>query len=186
MPKSSLPFVPAEYALVADRITLFYEKYPTGRITTKLVSRENREIVFRASIYRSADDQLPAATGWASEREDDGNEINEVACLENTETSAIGRALANLGFTASKRRPSYEEMQKTERVKARKASLANDARVAALDDLNSLLLEAQSEGVPEADLAAARRILDTREPSVSHVEIAERSLRALLDPARRA
>ncbi|HET7456265.1 MAG TPA: hypothetical protein VFJ74_01340, partial [Gemmatimonadaceae bacterium] len=45
------------------------------------------------------DEPLPAATGWASEREGDG-EVNTVACLENTETSALGRALANLGFAA--------------------------------------------------------------------------------------
>ena len=66
-------------------------------------------------------DVQPAATGWASEREGDG-EINRVACLENTETSAVGRALANLGFTASSRRPSREEMEKAARQRARASS----------------------------------------------------------------
>jgi hypothetical protein len=42
-----------------------------------------------------------------------------VACLENTETSAVGRALANLGFTASINRPSREEMDKANRARAR-------------------------------------------------------------------
>lgn len=116
MSKSSLPFNPSEYALVADRISAFYAQYPTGRIITKLVSRD-RDVVFRASVYRSADDRAPAATGWASEREGNG-EINMYACLENTETSAIGRALANLGFTASLKRPSREEMQKVERARS--------------------------------------------------------------------
>ena len=91
------------YALVADRITLFYQRYPAGRIVTELVSRTGREITFRALVFRGPADVEPAATGWASEREGDG-EINQVACLENTETSAVGRALANLGFTASRRR----------------------------------------------------------------------------------
>jgi hypothetical protein len=112
----------SDYALVADRITLFYLRYPTGRIVTQLHSRSDREITFRALVYRGADDRRPAATGWASERRDDG-EINQVACLENTETSAIGRALANLGFTASTRRPSREEMEKTSRERARIALL---------------------------------------------------------------
>ena len=107
----------AAYALVADRITLFYERYPAGRIVTELVSRTEREVTFRALVFRGADDLRPAATGWASEREGDG-QINEVACLENTETSAVGRALANLGFTASSRRPSREEMEKTVRQRA--------------------------------------------------------------------
>lgn len=116
MSKSTLPYNPAEYALVADRITAFYAAYPTGRIITKLVSRD-RDVVFRASVYRSSNDRAPAATGWASEREGNG-EINMYACLENTETSAIGRALANLGFTASLKRPSREEMQKVERARS--------------------------------------------------------------------
>jgi hypothetical protein len=116
----------AAYALVADRITLFYERYPAGRIVTELVSRTEREVTFRALVFRGADDVRPAATGWASEREGDG-QINEVACLENTETSAVGRALANLGFTASSRRPSREEMEKAAR---QRAWLASRPRVA--------------------------------------------------------
>ncbi|HEX7979748.1 MAG TPA: hypothetical protein VF461_14170, partial [Gemmatimonadaceae bacterium] len=68
----------SDYALVADRITLFYERYPDGRIVTELHSRADREITFRALVFRTAADVLPAATGWASEREGDG-EINRVA-----------------------------------------------------------------------------------------------------------
>jgi hypothetical protein len=109
------------YALVADRITLFYERYPAGRIVTELFSRSEREITFRALVFRGPEDTQPAATGWASEREGDG-QINQVACLENTETSAVGRALANLGFTASSRRPSREEMEKAVRQRARLAA----------------------------------------------------------------
>jgi hypothetical protein len=109
------------YALVADRITLFYERYPAGRIVTELFSRTEREITFRALVFRGPEDTQPAATGWASEREGDG-QINQVACLENTETSAVGRALANLGFTASSRRPSREEMEKAVRQRARLAA----------------------------------------------------------------
>jgi hypothetical protein len=111
----------ADYAPVSDRITLFYQRYPAGRIVTQLHSRTEREVTFRALVYRTADDRSPAATGWASEREGDG-EVNAVACLENTETSAIGRALANLGFTASVRRPSREEMEKAARERARLAA----------------------------------------------------------------
>ena len=119
MAKSDLGFDPAAYASVAERIRLFWESFPDGRITTRLVSRTEHDVVFEARVYRSASDTEPAATGWAAEREGDGD-VNAVACLENTETSAVGRALANLGFTAAKERPSAEEMEKAARARARR------------------------------------------------------------------
>lgn len=119
MPKSDLPLGSGDYAPVAARITLFYATHPSGRIITELIER-GAEVVFKASVYRCGDDLYPAATGWASERIGDGD-VNTVACLENTETSAIGRALANLGFTASAKRPSTEEMTKASRERLRGA-----------------------------------------------------------------
>jgi hypothetical protein len=118
MTKTDLTFDPQGYAPVAERIRLFYRAHPTGRIISKLITRSDREVVFQALVYRDQNDAKPAATGWAAEREGDG-EINEVACLENTETSAIGRALANLGFTASRQRPSAEELEKASRARVR-------------------------------------------------------------------
>jgi hypothetical protein len=111
MPKSTATTNLDEYSTVAERIELFYRERPNGRITTKLVSRADRQITVKAFIYRDREEKRPAATGYAAEREGDG-EINMVACLENAETSAIGRALANLGYTASKKRASREEVQK--------------------------------------------------------------------------
>jgi hypothetical protein len=113
-------FDPETYATVAERIRLFYTAHPLGRIHTELVSRSAHEVVFKALVFRTPDDDRPAATGWAAEREGDG-EINLVACLENTETSAVGRALANLGFTASRERPSREEMIRSARARQRYA-----------------------------------------------------------------
>lgn len=120
MPKTVSLVDLSEYAPVADRLTLFYAKYPNGRVITDLISREDGEITFKARIYRSQDDRSPAATGWASEKIGDGA-VNEAACLENTETSAVGRALANLGFVASTKRPSREEMEKVGRVRVQRA-----------------------------------------------------------------
>jgi hypothetical protein len=130
MPKFDTTFDPDSYAPVADRIRLFYTRFPAGRIVTELVSRHDGETVFKALVYRDATEQNPASTGWAAEREGDGD-INTVACVENTETSAIGRALANLGFTASSRRPSREEMAKAERARARLTLAAGPARTSA-------------------------------------------------------
>jgi len=184
----------SDYALVADRITLFYERYPDGRIVTELHSRVDREITFRALVYRSAAEVLPAATGWASEREGDG-EINRVACLENTETSAVGRALANLGFTASSRRPSREEMEKAERQRARlahrpaavmeprTARLSIDAdplqrRANAVHDLLTLVERAEAIGFSEQRGAALREAVQRRELGPHTLLRLERRLRA--------
>jgi hypothetical protein len=146
-------FDPARYAPVAERITQFYSVHPGGRIVTELVSRTGGEVVFRASVYRELADPAPAATGWAAEREGDGD-VNEVACLENTETSAIGRALANLGFTASRLRPSAEEMAKAARMRARLArrSLAvheptTPVRSHYLNDFLTLVTAAERAGL---------------------------------------
>lgn len=155
-----------------------------GRIVTELVERSERGIVFRAVIFRSADERRPAATGWASEREGDG-EINTVACLENTETSAIGRALANLGFTASRQRASAEEMAKVDRERLRRAS-------APLRDFLALVHTAERAGWP-ADSAAALRARASgdglRVPERTEVEerlrafIGERMAARARDPA---
>jgi hypothetical protein len=145
-----------DYAPVADRVALFYERFPMGRIVTHLVDRSDRGVVFRAAVYRGLDECRPAATGWAAEREGDG-EINTVACLENTETSAVGRALANLGFTASKHRASAEEMAKVARERARR-NLSPGGR-----DLIALIRAAERAGWSRED-GAQLRARAAREP----------------------
>ena len=204
MPKTTLPFDSGAYAPVADRIALFYDRHPTGRIVTDLVER-GEVVVFKALVYRSANDMHPAATGWASERIGDG-EINAVACVENTETSAIGRALANLGFTASSRRPSAEEMEKAARERARltreSQGSARDPRLAvsrvreslpkpmrwdadattagnsaAAIDALELLAEAARAGLDPIRVTRLRTRLGSRGARIASVERVERALR---------
>lgn len=201
MPKTSLFFNPADYALVASRITLFYERYPTGRIITELVSRD-RDVLFKASVYRSQAEPEPAATGWAAEREGDG-EVNEVACVENTETSAIGRALANLGFTAAIKRPSREEMEKVERARSRLNSVGEKARPPErisersdapylvknravhetipsrerVSDVMSLVLEAGNRGMPAEFLQGLEQRIKDRNATVDELLAIERRVR---------
>jgi hypothetical protein len=147
MPKIDSSFSPEQYATVADRIELFYARFPEGRINTELVARADGEVTFKALVYRSTTDTLAAATGWASEREGDG-EINSVACLENTETSAVGRALANLGFTASAKRASREEMEKAARVRTQAATDGLQSRANVADDALQLISRAEQKGLP--------------------------------------
>jgi hypothetical protein len=161
------------YAPVADRIALFYERFPMGRIETSLVERSDRGVLFRAAVYRGPDERRPAATGWASEREGDG-EINTVACLENTETSAVGRALANLGFTASRQRPSAEEMAKVARERTRRM-LTPAAR-----DLIALIRSAERLGWSREDGARLRASAAGESWPTEERSAVEQRLRAFL------
>jgi hypothetical protein len=181
--KSGSDFDPARYAPVAERITSFYNAFPNGRIVTELISRTASEVVFRASVYREPGESAPAATGWASEREGDGD-INEVACLENTETSAVGRALANLGFTASRQRPSAEEMAKAARARARtvRRTLSvgepgTPLRSLYLVDLLTLISAAERAGLRHARAMAWRARLAASPADDALLEQLERRLR---------
>lgn len=89
-----------DYVDVAERIRAFYERYPEGSIQTEMVRLEGDLVVFKATLYRDREDRCPT-TGWAYEREGVGY-VNKTSFIENCETSAIGRALANLNFPTSR------------------------------------------------------------------------------------
>ena len=102
------------YVTVADRVQEFWAKYPEGRILTDVIHLDGSEtnkrmVTIMAAVYLNRTEERPAATGWAKEREGTFG-ANKTAFLENCETSAIGRALANLGILVEKNRPSREEM----------------------------------------------------------------------------
>jgi len=74
------------------------------------VCDKDRYIV-KAYIYKVAADTVAWTTGYAEEKVTDRG-VNSTSALENCETSAIGRALANAGYAAKGKRPSREEMSK--------------------------------------------------------------------------
>jgi hypothetical protein len=73
--------------------------------------------VFYCELYADKEDKVPVATGYAEEVKSDRG-VNATSFVENCETSAIGRAIANcpLQAPASGPRPSRNEMQKVERL----------------------------------------------------------------------
>lgn len=105
-------FNPNEYETVAERIQRFYTDHPEGRILTDLVAYQDGQWLFKAAVSKTHDGPV-WASGYAEER-DGGQGANRTAACENAETSAIGRALANAGYSGDKR-PSREEMEKTTR-----------------------------------------------------------------------
>lgn len=106
-----------DYVLVEDRIEEFWKKHPRGKILTEVFHLDHPEtvkrmVVVKATVHLDAESG-PITTGWAKEREGTMG-ANLTAFLENAETSAIGRALANLGIATTKGRASRQEMQAVE------------------------------------------------------------------------
>jgi hypothetical protein len=104
----------SNYEPVANRIASFWKTYPTGRIITEIKLINETEVVVQASVFTDREDARPASVDWAHETRGSSN-INRSSFLENCSTSAIGRALATLGLSTSKNRPSREEMIKATR-----------------------------------------------------------------------
>lgn len=125
------------YQPVEERIRLFWEKYPAGRIHTEIVLINEQEIVIKASIFRDAEDTRPAAIDFAQETRGSSN-INKQSFVENGSTSAIGRGLATLGFAPKGARPSREEMSKVSPIRPRRNFLNEAQALLMTEDLTGL------------------------------------------------
>tara|TARA_B100001939_G_scaffold5288_1_gene4980 strand:- start:807 stop:1703 length:897 start_codon:yes stop_codon:yes gene_type:complete len=115
------------YETVEDRLKVFWKENPKARINTEIVhmTDDGTCVTVRAEIYKMEVDARPVTTGIAQETKGQGGFANKDAWVENCETSAIGRALANWIYQGSnKARPSREEMSKVgnqdDRVKVEK------------------------------------------------------------------
>jgi hypothetical protein len=142
----------ADYETVEERIKKFYAEYPDGRIVTELVNEYATETprtwIFKSSVYLTAGDQannLPKATGYASEIDGTGGANNGSAC-ENSETSSIGRCLSNMSISGNKR-ASRQEMEKVNRI-ASMDYLADADKATTVEELRKLYTLAMANGAP--------------------------------------
>ena len=128
-----------DYETVEERLIKFWKDHAEGRIITTLLSGTSTQFIVRAELYKGASDVL-WATGLAEETVQ-GRGVNSTSALENCETSAIGRALANAGYATKGKRASREEMSKV-------SVKANTDQVIA--DTKARLAETAKEYVPVA------------------------------------
>lgn len=106
-----------DYETVEDRLAKFWKEHPDGRIETQLLEASPTRFIVMASIYRTEADAKLWTSGLAEETVTSRG-VNQTSALENCETSAIGRALANAGYATKGKRPSREEMGKVQRQSA--------------------------------------------------------------------
>jgi hypothetical protein len=136
----------ADYETVESRLEKFWKEFPDGRVSTELEVCEAHRYVVKAYLYRTYLDQVAYSTGFAEEKDSDRG-VNATSALENCETSAIGRALANAGYATKGRRPSREEMVKVSSkpviLKEKYPEPVKDAWTIAdpKDDMNSMPVE---------------------------------------------
>jgi len=113
-----------DYEPVSARLARWLEATDgKTQVLTALVHRGDDWCMFKASLYV---DGLLIATGWAEEHVTERG-VNSTSHVENCETSAVGRALANAGFAGSdpSKRPSREEMTKVQRAGGQPAQYGN-------------------------------------------------------------
>ena len=108
------------YELVEDRLKKFWADYPNGRVNTDVVGKsdDGTMVIVKAELFTDIDNKIPVSSGLAQETKGVGGFANNEAWLENCESSAIGRALANWKYQGSKKpRPTQEEMKKVQQPK---------------------------------------------------------------------
>ncbi len=118
-------FNPDDYVPVAERLIKYWEDHPKGRVETEMVFHDADAVIFQARVYRGdcvmPSDERPFGIGHAEEIRGEGF-VNKTSHIENCETSALGRALANAGYEIKNGIASREEMQKVQRMTTKKTT----------------------------------------------------------------
>ncbi len=90
-----------DYVDVKERIRLFYERFPDGRLVTAKVKVTDKpdgvpRVWVHAMAFRTPDDLIPG-DGWSWMTLPGSTPYTRGSEIENTETSAWGRAIGSLG-----------------------------------------------------------------------------------------
>jgi hypothetical protein len=123
-----------DYEPVEARLEKFWKEHEDGRIETELLEASKDRFIVMARLYRTEADAKCWTTGIAEETVSQRG-VNQTSALENCETSAIGRALANAGYATKGKRPSLQEMQKVVKANDKPTYGAPGSRSAAVVDI---------------------------------------------------
>lgn len=84
-----------DYQTVARRLKEMRNEHHDWRVNTEMLHADDEGVVMKASIIDSVGNVF--GTGHAEEKRA-SSALNKASALENCETSAVGRALANAGY----------------------------------------------------------------------------------------
>ena len=98
------------YVQVKDRIKQFRDEHPEWGLHSEILGIDKDECLMKGWITNETGRTL--AVGHSRERTSDNPDVNITSLVENCETSAWGRCLANLGYGIDKAIASHEEMRK--------------------------------------------------------------------------
>tara|TARA_R100001463_G_scaffold7536_2_gene24044 strand:- start:306 stop:1196 length:891 start_codon:yes stop_codon:yes gene_type:complete len=155
------------YETVEDRLKQYWKDNPSGKIETNVVhiTDDGTCVTIKAEVFVNTDEQYKCiATGIAQETKGQGGFANKDAWVENCETSAIGRALANWNYQGSKApRPSRQEMSKVgnneEKVEVTKVDMRKKENQMT-DEQKNLIKEIADDVVskPKTDKSVAQQL----------------------------
>tara|TARA_R110002126_G_scaffold76998_1_gene192192 strand:- start:122 stop:649 length:528 start_codon:yes stop_codon:yes gene_type:complete len=100
----------ADYVPVNERIVAFIEAFPQGSLQSEITHLADNLVVVKAWAYRTPDDERPGV-GHSSMGIPGSTSFTRGSEIENTETSAWGRAIAALGFEVKRGIASREEVE---------------------------------------------------------------------------
>jgi len=114
------------YEDVAARIARLWATHPTARVQTNIVdfNAEKGYVLIQAQIFREYEDLYPSATDYAFGNVATYNVNMKKFFVEDTVTSAIGRAIGLL--LGADKRPTRQDMEKVETVSAKVANSTAD------------------------------------------------------------
>ena len=129
----------SQYETVADRVARFQKLHLSGRIVTKVISLDNAkgEVLAMAEVYREHEDTQPAGVDYAFGVASTYPQSMRKFYVEDTVTSAVGRALSLVLDTEKK--PTREDMQKVQ---------AHSEVKAKLDEVKVKMAQTSSEYIP--------------------------------------
>lgn len=96
-----------DYIMVNERVKFFRENYKNWSLESEILKVDGAVCIIKATI--KDEKGAVVATGHACEKAD-SSFINKTSYIENCETSAWGRALANLGIGIDMSMASAEEV----------------------------------------------------------------------------